>query len=392
MDSLFLLKYGEIAIKGDNQQRFLYKLESNIKYQVGQHIRIGFSHTHGRQYLYCDSKDVDRVKSVLEKTFGITGFSVAYEIGKNMEAIEEAVASLAESILNKGDRGVEFKIHARRSDKSFSLDSHDIECRLGEVICERFPQVKVNVKSPGWKIEVEIRDKVYVYADQVRGQGGLPAGCAGKGTLLLSGGIDSPVAGFLVAKRGLSLDAVYFHTPPFTSEDTRTKVKDLTRILSSYVPGMSLGVVPFTDVQVKIKETAKSDEVTLLTRASMMKIADMISKKRGSLCLVTGESLSQVASQTLKSIYFTGSFTSLPVFRPLIGFDKEETIAIARKIETFEVSIRPFDDCCTIFAAKHPVIDPNFEFLSASFRSLEIDGLLEEAANKTEWASAAFLS
>jgi tRNA uracil 4-sulfurtransferase len=383
METLFLLKYGELAIKGNNQGKFIRLLQHNLRHTCeGMHLR--FVTRPGRFFLYCPEAGTDRVAQVLEKTFGITWFTVAKQVEKEIRAIEEAALWVADSEMTNGEKKT-FRVSVRRSDKGFPLRSYDIACRLGNIIGEKYPYLAVDLTDPDWITNVEIRDRAYVYGHEVKGLGGLPAGCAGKGLLLLSGGIDSPVAGYLMGKRGLSLDALYFHTPPFTPPEAEAKVNDLARILSSYIPDISLGVVPFTDAQMWIKEHANPSEVTLLTRASMMKIADSVARARGCLSLVTGESLSQVASQTLSSIYFTDSFTSLPTFRPLIGSDKEEIITHARRIGTFDVSIRPFSDCCSVFAPEHPLIDPDFEHMKRSFESLDMEKHLEEAATRIVW-------
>jgi thiamine biosynthesis protein ThiI len=387
METMFLLKYGELAIKGDNQKKFIRQLEWNLRNRC-RGIRLGFRKTPGRFFLFCPEESKDKVRAVLEKTFGITWFMLSRQVAKEMSDIETVAMEFADTAMSEPEGGTSFTIAVRRSDKGFPVRSYEIACRLGDLVCEKYPDVKVNLTHPDWVVSVEIRDNAYVYGNEEKGLGGLPAGCAGKGLLLLSGGIDSPVAGYLLAKRGLSFDALYFHTPPYTSPDAEKKVKDLAMLLSSYVPGMSVGIVPFTEAQVRIKEKAKADEVTLLTRASMMRIADILARSRGELCLVTGESLSQVASQTLKGIRFTGSFTDLPVFRPLIGSDKIEIVNLARSIGTFEISIRPFADCCTIFAPPHPLINPDFDHMCESFKNLEVDKLLEETAAKTSWTTA----
>ncbi len=386
MDTLYLLKYGEIAIKGNNQKKFIRQLEWNLRNRC-KGIPLRFHITPGRFFLQCPEEERERVAAVLAKTFGLTWFMVAREAKKEMSDIEAAAMDFADAAMSSG-KGVSFRIAVRRSDKGFPLRSYEIACRLGDLVCGKYPDAKVNLGNPDWVVSVEIRDRAYVYGNETRGLCGLPAGCAGRGLLLLSGGIDSPVAGYLLAKRGLALDALYFHTPPFTSDGAEKKVRDIAAILGSYIPGMSLGIVPFTNAQVRIKENAKQDEVTLLTRASMMRVADRIAKARGELCLVTGESLSQVASQTLKSIHFTGSLTDLPVFRPLIGTDKEEIVDIARAIGTFETSIRPFEDCCTIFAPRHPLIYPDYAHMHESFAGLGMHDVLDEAARNTAWTKA----
>ena len=290
---------------------------------------------------------------------------------------------MAESLLEQGP-GNRFKIEARRSDKSFFLTSYEIACRLGDVLRARFPELMVDLHHPDWTLNVEIREAAYLYGPETKAPGGLPSGSSGKGLLLLSGGIDSPVAGYLMGKRGLKLDAAYFHTPPFTSEKAKEKVEHLTHILSEYLTGTALHVVPFTETQVRIKERARSEEVTLLMRACMVNIAAIIAEKTGSICLVTGESLGQVASQTPESIRFTGHGTDFPIFRPLIGLDKEQIVSLARKIGTFETSILPYEDCCTLFSPAHPLVRPDYESMVRSFQELEADALLQKAAAEAQ--------
>jgi thiamine biosynthesis protein ThiI len=397
-ESLFLIKYGEIAIKGKNKALFIKKLRNNIRQQLSG-INTDITIRPGRFYLRVNKGEEKKVRLVLSHTFGIRAFSDALMVRKQIEDIEEASCGIAEKFLASGKgsgkgsgkvsgkvsgKGVKFKCEVRRTDKSFPFTSYEIACRIGDVLRKKFPSLAVNCSNPDWILNVEIRERAYMYGDEVPGLCGLPVSCAGKGLLLLSGGIDSPVAGYLMAKRGLLLHAVYFHTPPYTSEEALQKVRDLVGVLSSYVPGMKLLVIPFTDVQLYIKEKALNEEVTLFSRACMMKIADTIAQQWNAPCLVTGESLSQVASQTLESIRFTGSKTTLPVFRPLIGYDKEEIIGLARRIGTFDISILPYPDCCTLFAPAHPLIRPDFRKISSAFETLEIGGLLETAVSAVE--------
>jgi len=382
MEKLFLIKYGEISLKGDNRDRFFKRLKSNIKKQLpGYDLKITIRP--GRFYLYYQTEDEEVIKKSLSHIFGITGFSKALRVRKTIEEIKKAALKITKERLQQ-EIGVCFKIEAKRVDKSFKLNSYEIACNIGAFLQDNLKELKVDVNNPDWILAIEIREEAYLYADVIKGPGGLPVYCAGKGLLLLSGGIDSPVAGYLMAKRGLFIDAVYFHTPPFTSEDALIKVKDLTGILSRYIQGISLIVIPFTDVQLKINQISEKDKIILLIRSCMMKIADIIARKNKMNCLVTGESLSQVASQTPQSIHFTGSYAHLPVFRPLIGYDKVEIINMARKIGTYKTSILPYPDCCTLFAPPHPCIKPDFMKMQEEFMKLEIDKLLEQAIDKSE--------
>jgi len=383
MESLYLIKVGEIALKGENRTFFETKLRQNIHRRlkgIGDFAVTGGS---GRFTLRAPRGADRAVREVLSTTFGITSFSPTVRTAKEIEEILRAAIELTAAI-EPELLAQSFKVEARRSDKSFPLSSYELASLLGRHLLDRFPTLSVDVHRPRWTLNVEIREKAFLYVDRKEGPGGLPVGCAGRGMLLLSGGIDSPVAGYLMAKRGLHLDAVYFHTYPYTSTQAEEKVKSLARILAPSLGGINLLVVPFTACQMRIRERAPAEETTLLMRACMMKIAEILAERRRAGSLVTGEALSQVASQTPESIHFTGSVTSLPVFRPLIGFDKEEIIALARRIGTFETSILPFDDCCALFAPKHPLIRPDFGRMRDSLSRLEIEPLLAEAAERAE--------
>ncbi|HUZ17301.1 MAG TPA: tRNA uracil 4-sulfurtransferase ThiI [Spirochaetia bacterium] len=380
--SLFLIRVGEITLKGENRSFFESRLRHNIKRRLSG-IACEVSGGDGRFRVVVPRADEAEVRKRLAAVFGITSFSSALRVEKEidiiMAAAEQLVAALEQPAL-----GGSFKVEARRSDKGFPYRSYDIARLLGERLLERFPALRVDVHSPMWTVNVEIRERAYVYVDRADGPGGLPVGTAGRGMLLLSGGIDSPVAGYLMAKRGLKLDAVYFHAYPYTSDEAKEKVRSLAALLAPYLGGMNLFVVPFTDCQMRIKERGEDEEVTLLMRACMMRIAEMLSNRRGAGCLVTGESLSQVASQTVESLRFTDGISQLPVFRPVIGMDKEEIIRIARRIGTFETSILPFEDCCTIFSPRHPLIHPRVDRMTRSLEALEIEELLRGAANAAE--------
>ena len=387
MKQLFLIKIGEINLKGGNRRLFEKKLVNNIKKQLGN-ISVRITGRAGRFFLESSEMEnpdiVCKIENTLSKVFGIVAYTKAYSVEKNMETIEKTALSLAEKIMTENKDLKTFKIESRRSDKGFPLGSYEISCRLGEIILDKYDSLKVNVKKPDFKISVEIREQAFIYGPETRGPGGLPAGVAGKSILLLSGGIDSPVAGYMMAKRGAYIEAVYFHTYPYTSDQSLDKVKELAERLSEFLPSIKLHIVPFTDIQLFIREHCRKEEVTLLSRGAMMKIADLKAAETRANSLITGESLSQVASQTAESMRFTGSQTALPVFRPLIGLDKEEIIRIAKNIDTFETSILPYDDCCTIFAPDHPLVKPDFDKIRESFNLLKLDELINKTVENIE--------
>ncbi len=382
MDILYLIKIGELTLKKGNRVLFEKQLKFNIKRKLAG-IPTRITIRKGRFFLEGEEKDKIDIEKALATTPGIIGYTIAYKEIKEIDAICRRALDLGKELVKQFPSGT-FKIESRRADKSFPLTSYEISARLGEYLLDNIPDLTVNVHKPDWIISVEIRDVAYIYGKENKGIGGLPVGSAGKGMLLLSGGIDSPVAGYLMARRGLKLDAVYFHAYPYTSDEALDKVKTLAEKLAVYIGGIHLFVVPFTDFQILLNKKAKEEEVTLLMRAGMVKIADILASGRSDGCLITGESLSQVASQTVESIAYTGSNTQLPIFRPLIGMDKETIIRIARDILTYETSILPFEDCCTIFSPKHPLVKPDREKLTESFLSLQADELIKETAARSE--------
>lgn len=392
MSIRYLIKIGEMTLKGENKNLFERRLKKNILTLLPD-VRAGISIRDRRFYLNADESSTKRIEEALSHTFGIVAFSRTKSCEKSIEALKMATADEVERYAHKiygsdldllEERTVSFKIEARRTDKSFPATSYEIASEVGAYLENRFHFLKVDVKKPMWNVRIEIREQVFLYVEEYGGPGGLPVGTAGKGILMLSGGIDSPVSGYLMAKRGLSLEAVYFHTYPYTSEEAVEKVKKLAAALAPYTVGMRLHVVPFTDIQLRIKEKTKKEEVTLLMRAGMVEIAHRIAEKAGAGAIVSGESLSQVASQTIASLRFTGSMTDLPLFRPLIGLDKEEIIRIARKIGTFETSILPYDDCCTIFSPAHPLVNPDYEYMQESLKRLEWEELIQRAVEERE--------
>jgi len=380
MKCLFLIKYGEIFLKGKNRIFFLKRLQANIKKQL-EEISTDVTIKSGRLYLWVNEEDIQYAQKVLTRVFGVMGFSQAHITRKDIEAIKETALALAGELAVCGNT---FKIEARRTDKSFPLNSYGIACLLGDAIRKEHTDLKVDLSHPQWVVNVEIRDSAYLYGKETRGPGGLPVGCSGKGFLLLSGGIDSPVAGYLMAKRGLRIECIYFHTPPYTAESVKDKVMSLVKTLFDYLPTVSLHVIPYTEIQLKIKEEAKSDEITLLSRGCMLEIASVVAKRSKASCLITGESLGQVASQTLQGMTFTESRSGLPVFRPLIGMDKDEIIRIAKKIGTYETSILPYPDCCTLFASPRPLTHPKTAAMTESYRGLDLNQMIFEAARSAE--------
>ena len=303
---------------------------------------------------------------------------------KGFEELKKEVVAYMDEMYP--DKNKTFKVEARRSKKSYPLQSMQINCQLGEVILDAFPEMKVDVHHPDIMLNVEVREEIYLYSEIIPGPGGMPVGTNGSAMLLLSGGIDSPVAGYMIAKRGVSLEATYFHAPPYTSERAKEKVVDLARLVSKYSGPIKLNVVNFTDIQLYIYEKCPHEELTIIMRRYMMKIAEHFAKQDGCLGMITGESIGQVASQTMQSLNVTNAVCTLPVYRPLIGFDKRDIVEISEKINTYETSILPFEDCCTIFVAKHPVTKPILEKIEKSELNLAegIDELVQKAIDTVE--------
>ena len=340
----------------------------------------------GRVYVFCPEEyDFDEAVEALQRVFGIVEICpvVIYE-DQGFEQMAQDVVSYMQARY-PGYAG-SFKVYTRRAKKTYPMTSMEVSAEIGGRILDAFPEASVDVHQPELTVSVEIREKIYVYSDSIPGPGGMPVGTNGKAMLLLSGGIDSPVAGYMIAKRGVKIEAVYFHAPPYTSERAKQKVVDLAALVARYSGPIRLHVVNFTDIQLYIYDQCPHDELTIIMRRYMMRIAEHFAQKDKCLGLITGESIGQVASQTLQSLAATNEVCTLPVYRPVIGFEKQEIVEISRKIDTFETSIQPFEDCCTIFVAKHPVTKPNLNVIRRSEEKLaeKIDELMEQALNSVE--------
>ena len=377
MNKVLLVKFAsEITLKGLNRKKFEDLLIKNIRKKIGNEVNI--RKDSGRIFIegYKD-EDIESIR----KTFGVLSVSVADVIEKEIDLIGEVAVNQIKSI----DGVKTFKVESKRGDKNFSLNSMEISRKIGGIILQNTENISVDVHKPEVVVHVEVRDKAYVFSKEVKGTGGMPYSSAGKGALLLSGGIDSPVAGYMMGKRGLEIISVYFHSHPYTSERAKEKVVDLAKILSEYTSGMKLYVVPFTKIQMDIIEKCRHDELTIIMRRYMMMIAEMIAKKEGAMALVTGESLGQVASQTLESMYVTNNAVEMPVFRPLVGMDKTDIVDISREIGTYETSILPYEDCCTIFVPKHPKTKPRLDDIKESEKNIDgIEEMLIEAMENSE--------
>ena len=387
MYKAFLIKYAEIAIKGKNRYIFEDALVDQIR-RVLKEVDGSFDvvKERGRIYVFARSEfDYEETVEALKRVFGIYGICPAVVLqDEGYDELAKAVLSYVKEVY--GSREMTFKMDVRRTKKSYPMNSMELNAELGGAVLDACPNMKVDVHKPDVFIHLEIRDKIYLYSQVIPGPGGMPVGTGGKAMLLLSGGIDSPVAGYMIAKRGVKIDAVYFHAPPYTSERAKQKVVDLAKIVAKYSGPIDLHVVNFTDIQLAIYEKCPHDELTIIMRRYMMKIAEHFANQNNDLALITGESIGQVASQTIHNLAITNEVCGMPVFRPCIGMDKQEIVDIAEKIGTFETSIQPFEDCCTIFVAKHPVTKGNLKRIKKSEEHLNdiIDDLMKEAIDSTE--------
>ena len=380
-NKLYLIKEGEISLKGGNRNLFEKQLRHNIKNKLRPY-HSDITKQKGRLYAEISDEAPDElVEKALSTTSGITAFARAYMTEKNIESIvAKALEILPSSDFKNGES---FRVTVKREDKTFPMNSHETSCALADAVFSLFPEMTVDLKHPEHTLTCEIRNDVYLYTSEKKGESGLPYATAGKGMLLLSGGIDSPVAGYMMAKRGMKLDAIYFHAYPYTSEMALEKVKKLASIIAPYLGGLRLFVVPFTEGQEYIRDHGYEEEATLMFRASMMRTAERIALENGGNAIVTGEALSQVASQTLDAMSFTDSMTEILVLRPLVGMDKEEITRTADRIGPYETWVLPYEDCCVVFSPKHPVTRPVKSIIRKHFEALAMDEMIDKAVKNT---------
>ena len=383
----FLIKYAEIGVKGKNRFMFEDALVTQIRHALkdidGDFMVVKES---GRIYATAESEyDFDEAVEALRRIFGIAAICPMVQVDDcGYEDLKKQVLAYVDEAYE--DKNFTFKVNARRGNKKYPVNSDQINRDLGEVILDTFPETRVDVHQPEVMLHVEVRNRINIYSKVIPGPGGMPVGTNGKAMLLLSGGIDSPVAGYMISKRGVKIDAVYFHAPPYTSERAKQKVVDLAKLVSKYSGPIHLHIVNFTDIQLYIYDQCPHEELTIIMRRYMMRIAERLAADAGAQALITGESIGQVASQTMQSLAATDAACTMPVFRPVIGFDKQEIVDVAEKIGTYETSVLPFEDCCTIFVAKHPVTNPNLKMIERSEEKLKekIDEMVETAISTVE--------
>lgn len=383
MKEIILVKFGEMALKGLNKKTFEDMLKKNIKRRIKSLGRFELTSAQSTIYITPMDDDVDMAEVVerVGKIFGIAALCRACVCEKEFGDIAEKAVEYSEEALSSAKT---FKVNAKRSDKAFAMKSPEICAELGGIILEKFPHLSVDVKNPDVTVTVEVRDtNAYVHSENIKGAGGLPVGSSGKAMLLLSGGIDSPVAGWMMAKRGIHISAIHYVSPPYTSDRAQLKVEQLCDKLTDYCGGIAFFCVPFTEIQEAIKDNCPEEFFTIIMRRLMMEIAQRIAKKDDCLALITGESVGQVASQTMAAMACTDAVCRVPVFRPCVGMDKTEIIEIARKIDTFDISIEPYEDCCTVFTPKHPKVRPRLEDIEKAQNAFDFEPLVQKAVEGT---------
>ncbi|HGK6576807.1 tRNA uracil 4-sulfurtransferase ThiI [Streptococcus agalactiae] len=375
--SEIMIRYGELSTKKKNRMRFINKLKNNMEHVLSIYPDVSVKTDRDRGHVYLNGTDYHEVAESLKEIFGIQAFSPSFKVEKNVDTLVKAVQEIMTSVYKDG---MTFKITAKRSDHSFELDSRALNHTLGDAVFSVLPNIKAQMKQPDINLKVEIRDEAaYISYENIRGAGGLPVGTSGKGMLMLSGGIDSPVAGYLALKRGVDIEAVHFASPPYTSPGALKKAHDLTRKLTKFGGNIQFIEVPFTEIQEEIKEKAPEAYLMTLTRRFMMRITDRIRENRNGLVIINGESLGQVASQTLESMQAINAVTATPIIRPVVTMDKLEIIDIAQKIDTFDISIQPFEDCCTIFAPDRPKTNPKIKNTEQYEKRMDVEGLVDRA-------------
>ena len=375
--SEIMIRYGELSTKGKNRMRFINKLRNNISDVLSIYPQVKVTADRDRAHAYLNGADYAAVAESLKQVFGIQNFSPVYKVKKSVEVLKSAVQEIMQDIYKEG---MTFKISSKRSDHNFELDSRELNQVLGGAVFDAIPNVQAQMKNPDINLQVEIREEAaYLSYETIRGAGGLPVGTSGKGMLMLSGGIDSPVAGYLALKRGVDIEAVHFASPPYTSPGALKKAQDLTRKLTKFGGNIQFIEVPFTEIQEEIKAKAPEAYLMTLTRRFMMRITDRIREVRNGLVIINGESLGQVASQTLESMQAINAVTNTPIIRPVVTMDKLEIIDIAQEIDTFEISIQPFEDCCTIFAPDRPKTNPKIKNAEQYETRMDVEGLVERA-------------
>lgn len=372
-----MIRYGELSTKGKNKKLFINKLAQNVKFALHDFAELKVNADRDRMHLKLNGADSEVVLERLKPIFGIQNYSPVMRLEREMEQVKTTVVAMVRELYKEGQT---FKISTRRSDHDFELDTNEINQLLGSEVLREVEGIKVQVKNPDINIRVEIRKEgIFLSSQTILGAGGLPVGSSGKGMLMLSGGIDSPVAGYLTMKRGVEVEAVHFHSPPYTSPRALQKAKDLTSKMAAFVGSIQFIEVPFTEIQEEIKKSVPEGYLMTVTRRMMMRITDRIREERKGLAIINGESLGQVASQTLHSMIAINDVTTTPVIRPVVSMDKNEIIEVAQKIDTFELSIQPFEDCCTIFAPPAPKTKPDLEKARQYEARLDIEGLIQRA-------------
>ncbi|RCX16861.1 thiamine biosynthesis protein ThiI [Anaerobacterium chartisolvens] len=385
MKNIILVRYGEIILKGLNRPVFEEKLSSNIKKSIYSLGKVSIIRSQGRIFIepHDEGYDFEAAVERLVKVFGIVSVSLVWKIDSEFETIKEySLKMVREMMLTKPHSS--FKVETKRGNKRFPMQSPEISREIGAHILSQIPSLRVDVNDPGFILYIEVREDTYIYSEKIPSNGGMPLGTNGKAMLLLSGGIDSPVAGWMMAKRGVEIEAVHFYSYPYTSERAKEKVIDLAKIMAGYCLRIKLHIVPFTEIQVQINDTCPEEQLTIIMRRAMMVISERLAAREGALALITGESMGQVASQTIQSLAVTNAAVKMPVFRPLIGMDKNEVIEIARRIGTFETSILPYEDCCTVFVAKHPKTRPQLQKVIELEDGLGLESLIDKAIEDTE--------